>query len=226
MQRFFTKTPRWPGVPGPATAMDPRSDGDLLAAWGAGHGEAFEALVSRYQARLLRHARSFLGDGKAYEDVVQETFLRLAQEPPVLERGDRRAEEAQLAAWLFKVTRNCCMDAQRSEQRRRRREETMARDEAVAGGHGRVEGDDTRAAVERSLQRLPDDQREVLALRLFGERSYKEIADLTGKKIGTVGWLISVGLKALAGELEPLLEPRLAPRPTPAGEVGTLQGGL
>jgi len=208
--------------------MDLRSDGDLLTAWCAGHGEAFEALVTRYQARLLRHARSFLGDGKAYEDVVQETFLRLAQEPPVLtERGDPRAEEAQLAAWLFKVTRNCCMDAQRSEQRRRRREEEMARTEAVGGGHSRVEGEDTRAAVERSLQRLPDDQREVLALRLFGERSYKEIADITGKKIGTVGWLISVGLKALAGELEPLLEPRrLAPRPTPAGEVGTLQGGL
>lgn len=207
--------------------MEPRTDGDLLAAWHAGQSEAFEALVTRYQARLLRHARSFLGEGQAYEDVVQETFLRLAEQPPVIARnGDPRAEEAQLTAWLFKVTRNGCMDAQRSEQRRRRREEDTSRTEAVGGGSGPVEGADTRAAVERSLARLPLDQREVLALRLFGERSYKEIAVLTGKKVGTVGWLISVGLKALAGELEPLLEPRLASRPTPAGEVGTVHGGL
>jgi len=207
--------------------MEPRTDGDLLAAWHAGQSEAFEALVTRYQARLLRHARSFLGEGQAYEDVVQETFLRLAEQPPVIAmNGDPRAEEAQLTAWLFKVTRNGCMDAQRSEQRRRRREEDTSRTEAVGGGAGPVEGADTRAAVERSLARLPLDQREVLALRLFGERSYKEIAVLTGKKVGTVGWLISVGLKALAGELEPLLEPRLASRPTPAGEVGTVHGGL
>jgi RNA polymerase sigma factor (sigma-70 family) len=205
--------------------MEPRSDGDLLAAWHAGHGEAFEALVNRYQARLLRHARSFLGEGRAYEDVVQETFLRLADHPPVLaEEGDPRAEEAQLAAWLFKVTRNCCMDAQRSEQRRRRREEEMARTEAVAGGHGRVEGDDTRAAVERSLQRLPDDQREVLALRLFGERSYKEIAELTGKKIGTVGWLISEGLKALSQQLAPLVDGARPGAMTVALEAGARRG--
>jgi RNA polymerase sigma-70 factor (ECF subfamily) len=203
--------------------MDPVSDGDLLAAWQRGQSGAFDALVGRYQARLLRHARSLLGEGKAYEDVVQETFLRLAAQPPVLETSsDGRAEGAQLTAWLFKVMRNCCMDAQRSDARRQRREEETARAEAVGGGHGNVDDADTRAAVERSLERLPGDQREVLALRLFGECSYKEIAAITGKKIGTVGWLISVGLKSLAGELEPLLAPRAAPARNP----GHLHGGL
>ena len=42
----------------------------------------------------------------------------------------------------------------------------------------------------------------------MGERSYKEIAEITGKNVGTVGWLISVGLKALGEGLEPLLEGR------------------
>ena len=62
--------------------------------------------------------------------------------------------------------------------------------------------------MERELSKLPLDQREVLALRLMGERSYKEIAEITGKNIGTVGWLISVGLQALGQGLEPLLEGR------------------
>ena len=205
--------------------MDSRTDGEILAAWHAGEAEAFEALVTRYQARLLRHARSLLGERATYEDAVQETFLRLADRPPVLAAGDPRAEEAQLSAWLFKVTRNCCMDALRSDKRRRNREADTARTEAVAGGHGSVDGDDTRAAVERSLQKLPVDQREVLALRLFGDQSYSEIAAITGKKIGTVGWLISVGLKALASELEPLLQPRIAEAPA-AARPGGLERGL
>ena len=53
-------------------------------------------------------------------------------------------------------------------------------DEAVGGGIERVEAEDTRAAVERSLHRLSDDQREVLVLRLFGDKSYREIAEAMG----------------------------------------------
>lgn len=97
------------------------------------------------------------------------------------------------------------MDATRSQTRRTRREEEVAPSEAVAGGMERVEGDDTRAAVEASLGRLPDDQREALTLRLFGELSYKDIGLVMDKKIGTVGWLISVGMKALQEELAPLM---------------------
>ena len=63
-----------------------------------------------------------------------------------------------------------------------------------------------REAVETSLGKLPADQREVLVLRLLGERSYREIAQITGRKIGTVGWLVSVGLKALGRDLAPILD--------------------
>jgi RNA polymerase sigma factor (sigma-70 family) len=69
----------------------------------------------------------------------------------------------------------------------------------------RVEETDTRLIVKREIEKLPADQREVLVLRLLGDRSYKEIAEITGKKIGTVGWLVSIGLQALGNRLEPLL---------------------
>jgi len=97
------------------------------------------------------------------------------------------------------------MDVLRSEKSRRSREEAVASREATRGEQNQVEANDTRAAVERSLETLPPDQREVLVLRLLGERSYREIAEVTGKKIGTVGWLISTGLQSLSRELEPLL---------------------
>jgi RNA polymerase sigma-70 factor (ECF subfamily) len=211
--------------------MDQRSDGELLDAWHNADALAFEALVLRYQGPLLRHSRALLGDRRGCEDVVQEALIRLAKKPPVLPEGvrnDPRAQEAVLAAWLHQVTRNLCMDVMRREKRRARREAEVAVEGASSGGIGDVESRDTRAAVERSLLQLPPEQREVLVLRLLGERSYKEIAEITGRKIGTVGWMISVGLQQLAAELAPLiaLEPGSRSRfGAHAAQAASLQGG-
>ena len=107
------------------------------------------------------------------------------------------------------------MDIIRSETSRKRREREAASGEAVGGGLHCVEEQDTRVLIEREIGRLPVDQREVLVLRLLSERSYREIAEVTGKKIGTVGWLISEGLKTLSGNLAPLVR----------AEVGSTTGG-
>ncbi|MBI5434986.1 MAG: RNA polymerase sigma factor [Planctomycetes bacterium] len=202
--------------------MDQASDGTLLAALERGDTTALTNLLDRHQAVLLRHARALLGEGGPYEDVVQEAFLRLLEKPPAMPeeaRGNELLERAHLRSWLHKVTRNLCMDTLRSETRRRAREESVASHDVSRDG--RSGGDlaeqlDTRAAVERELAKLPADQREVLVLRLLGERSYKEIAEITGKKIGTVGWLVSEGLKALSASLAPLVD---APAPAAAASV-------
>lgn len=197
------------------------SDAELLRLLAGGNGSALAPLVERYQGALLRHARALIGDDSAHHDVVQETFLKLLERPPVLPdavRGDGQAESAHLASWLHTVTRNGCMDTLRSEKRRRQREESVAAAEEAresqAGGAGLVEERDTRAAVERGLASLSPDQREVLVLRLISGRSYKEIAEITGRKVGTVGWLISEGLSALADKLGPLLDVATVQRPT------------
>jgi RNA polymerase sigma-70 factor (ECF subfamily) len=211
--------------------MTEPSDGALLEAHRGGDAQAFAALVRRHEGALLQHARALLGRGAAYEDAVQEAFVRLLQSPPVLPEGlagDAQAERAHLGSWLHTVVRNLCLDSLRSETRRRRREETSARGETGAeGGFEMVETADTREAVKRELDKLPDDQREVLVLRLVGERSYKEIAEITGKKIGTVGWLISVGLQELAGRLGPVmaLEPARTARAAASSAAGTIPGG-
>jgi RNA polymerase sigma factor (sigma-70 family) len=111
------------------------------------------------------------------------------------------------------------LDILRSEKRRRRREALAAADEATAGGAERVEQEDTVRAVERGLERLPEAQREVLVLRLVGERSYREIAEITGRKVGTVGWLISEGLKALSHELAHLVSHEPEPGSGGAGAI-------
>ncbi len=193
--------------------MDQRTDGELLGALKRGDRSALTQLVERHQHVLLGHARALVGEGGAHEDVVQEVYLKLLERPPELPpevSGNADAERAHLRSWLHKVTRNQCMDALRAESRRRSREEEAAASEVApsrsTAGAELVEQRDTRAAVERSLQALPNEQREVLVLRLLGDRSYKEIAEITGKKIGTVGWLISEGLKSLSERLAPLVD--------------------
>lgn len=194
--------------------MEEPSDGNLLAALARGDGAALTELVARHQAVLLRHARALVGDRGAFEDVVQDVFLKLLEKPPRLPdeaRGDGALERAHLRSWLHKCTRNLCMDTMRSETRRKVREEAVAGPHAPSlarSGAELAQERDTRATVERELCNLPSDQREVLVLRLLGERSYKEIAEITGKKIGTVGWLVSEGLKALSSSLAPLVEAR------------------
>jgi len=197
--------------------MNHLSDGELLAALDRGTPSALSELVARHQGILLRHARALLGPGGPFEDVVQEVFLKLLERPPKLPpaaRGDAERERSHLRSWLHTVTRNGCMDTLRSETRRKRREEAAAGPELAqdgrVGGAALVEEHDTREAVERGIARLPADQREVLVLRLLGDRSYREIAEITGKKAGTVGWLISEGLRALGQHLADLVEPRAA----------------
>jgi RNA polymerase sigma-70 factor (ECF subfamily) len=197
--------------------MDDQSDEHLLACFRGGDARAFEELVRRHQTPLLRHVRAILGSRAQAEDVVQETLMKLVASPPTVDgarapRGDGAAPRAEgaangltLGAWLHTVARNACLDELRSSARRASRESARALMDRRGVETDDVEHSDVRAAVERGIARLPDDQREVLVLRLLGERSYREIAAITGRKIGTVGWLVSEGLARLADELGPLL---------------------
>src|SRR5256885_311978 len=114
------------------------TDGQLLNLHRQGNASAFTELVRRHEGCLLQHARAILGQGSAYEDVVQEAFLKLAQSPPVLPaeaEGDARLERVHLLSWLHKVVRNCCMDVMRSETRRKRREHDAAAFATCLGSH-------------------------------------------------------------------------------------------
>ncbi|MEL6429695.1 MAG: RNA polymerase sigma factor [Planctomycetota bacterium] len=182
-------------------------DADLLSAFRAGDAGAFERLVERYEGALLRHLCLLTGRRAAAEDATQEAFLTLARRPP--DPSDPRVAELGLGPWLHRVARNHALDHMRTQARRRDREAALtgerpplAPDTSLAA----VDAADTRALVERTLLALPEDQREVISLRLLEERSYQEIAEITGKKVGTVGWLISRGMRALARELGPLME--------------------
>jgi RNA polymerase sigma-70 factor (ECF subfamily) len=154
------------------------------------------ATIARHEGRLILYAQRVLaGDLARARDVVQETFLKLCRTP----RAEVIGHEA---AWLYTVCRRTALDVQRKERRMTFIADnpavtadalpSPAPDPAVA-----TERSESAAEVLRSLNTLPEPQREALLLKFAHDLSYKEIARVTGHTVSNVGFLIHTGLKTL-----------------------------
>ena len=80
-------------------------DALLLARFAAGDQSAARILTNQLLPRVLRQAWRMLGDEAEAEDVAQDAMLRLWRQA-----GDWRAGEARVSTWLYRVTRNLCID--------------------------------------------------------------------------------------------------------------------
>jgi RNA polymerase sigma-70 factor (ECF subfamily) len=151
------------------------SDERLMAAVVARAEErAFEELAARHREKALRVALALLGRREAAEDALQESFLHLVRARRSFRRGMR------FAPWFYALVRNACRD----ELRRRavRLRDPAARSEPPAQTDpcdDLVREEDCRAAG-RAFAQLPDDDRELLALRIHGGLEFGEIARVLG----------------------------------------------
>jgi RNA polymerase sigma-70 factor (ECF subfamily) len=139
---------------------------------------AMQQQLGEMLPRLRRFARSLAGDHGDADDLVQ-----IALERALSRSGQWRPEQG-LAPWLFGIVRNAWLDEMRS---RRRRGLLFVAEEAAANvGHATVEAHATGLAVAAALQRLPHEQRVVVALVLVEGLSYREAADALEVPVGTV----------------------------------------
>lgn len=176
--------------------MTDLNDRELLERYRSGDLDAFEIILERHEAPLLRYAGRY-GRSRA-QDIVQEAFLRLVREC----RSPSRTETIEhLPAWLYQVTRNLAIDAARKEERMERREQWAAVSEVEPPGTPDVETRELVDVVEEKLHGLPPKERDVLILRIREQRSYREISSITGLTTSNVGYLIHKGLESLAAEL-------------------------
>lgn len=150
--------------------------------------------VSHHGDALTRYAARITGDPERARDVVQHTFLRLWE-------ADRAAVGPRLPAWLYTVCRHAAIDVRRKEVRM---SPSAAMDAEAAPECSPAEALAERQEAGRALAalaRLPEQQQEVLRLRLQSHLSYREIAEVTGLTVGNVGYLIHVGLKEVRAQL-------------------------
>lgn len=182
-------------------------DGDLVPAAAAGDVDAFEALVRRYQARIISFARTLTGNTADAEDVAQEVFVR-AHRALGRFRGD-----SLFRSWLYTIAVNATRSHLTARTRRQRVWEDSGADDAHAFDLADVAADPEtslgrREAIERALAGLPEDLRTAVTLRDVHGLEYREIADAVGIPMGTVESRIFRGRQRLRKALEPLLGTR------------------
>ena len=157
------------------------SDTELLVRHLAGDAGSFAALVARYRRELFNFLYRFTGDAALAEDVFQEAFLQLHVSGAAFDPSRR------LKPWLFTIAANKARDALRSRGRRRAvsLDAPVARDAEGATTYADLNLE-TRQAVQRIVDQMPENLRIVLVLCYFHELPYKEIAEILGVPLGTV----------------------------------------
>ncbi len=169
--------------------MAPPTDEELVRTVLDGHQEAFGDLVERYQGRLVNYLFRLVRDVDEAHDVAQEVFVKVYQ---ALDRFD---PQYRFSTWLFRVGQNAAIDLIR--KRRLKLVSLHRADDGEEGRdwelpspdrdpYGEVRNLERGAAIERAIAALPDEYRELISLRHFGELSYDEIARLKRMPLGTV----------------------------------------
>lgn len=151
--------------------------------------------IAEHQTALTRYATRLLGDPDRARDVVQDTFVRLMQQPAATVNGH-------VAEWLFTVCRRRVLDVIRKEVRVKRfGEGEMERMRADEPRPGRtLEETETHETLLRLIDRLPHHQQEVIRLKFQNGFSYKEISRITELSMGNVGFLIHEAVQRLRRE--------------------------
>ena len=152
---------------------------------GARITELFRALGPK----LRLYARQWVDSARA-DDVVQDVFVRL------LSSGKLPTEPR---TWLYRCVRNAAISASRSTRRRASREQSVAAEEwFMPRPEDRI---DARAARE-AMQELPEQQREIVTLRIWGGLTLAEIRDVTDLPTSTIHDQFRAALATIRERLE------------------------
>ena len=185
-----------------------RTDEELAALVQKGSENALAVLIDRYEAKLMRYGQRFIGahNENALHEVVQDIFISVYQHIEGFDITQR------FSPWIYRVAHNAFVDVLRQKTKQPLyvfdfdtvlshpiQEDTIVKEKENA---------ETRVLVEKSLDRLPAQQREIIALYYFEDLSYKEIADVLHVPVSTVGVRLARARTALKKHLP---DPSLLP---------------
>ena len=156
-------------------------------------------LYDRHGPALAAYAYSIVGRFSDAEDVVQQVFLKLL-------RGTRAAPD-EPPAYLYRAVRNASLNARRSGARE------TSREDLGESLFSRGDGDrESALALEKALGELPEEQREVVIMRIWSGMTLEEVAATVCVPLSTAASRYRYALEKLRGHLGPYLEKRDARR--------------
>lgn len=162
-------------------------DAFLVSDYINGNERALEALVLRHKMKIYNFIYSKVFDRDTAEDIFQETFIKVIK---TLNRGVYN-EEGKFLPWVMRIAHNLVIDFFRKNNRIPTFDNNDDYDifQLISDGNPTAERSMIDEQVVEDLQKLivelPQDQKDVLTMRLYKEMSFKEIAESTGVSINT-----------------------------------------
>ncbi len=172
------------------------SDSELIRTYIDGDPSSLEVLIYRHKDKIYTTIFLLVKDQFLAEDIFQETFLKIIR---TLNEG-RYSEQGKFLPWAVRVAHNLCMDHFRKVRQDipvimdDGREITQLMQFAAESPEEAMERKQVHHSVRQLIEELPEEQREVLVLRIYGNLSFKEIADITSVSINTALGRMRYGL--------------------------------
>ncbi len=163
------------------------SDAQLVSNYIRGDESALEVLVTRHKQRIYSFIYSKVFDRDISEDIFQDTFIKVIK---TLKRG-KYNEEGKFLPWVMRIAHNLVIDHFRKNSRMPKFDNSgdfnifsVISDNSLNAEKSIIKGQ-VESDVRRLIDELPEDQKEVLIMRMYKDMSFKEISERTGVSINT-----------------------------------------
>ncbi|MCK5136071.1 MAG: sigma-70 family RNA polymerase sigma factor [Bacteroidales bacterium] len=164
------------------------NDHNLVQAYVKGDQSAIETLINRHRSKVFTYILLTIKNHQLADDLFQETFIKVIQSL----RGGKYRDNGRFLSWVIRIAHNLIIDHFRKEKQMN----SVSNDDTeVDLFNSKKLSDDNieeiivnsqiKSEIRSLINELPDDQREVVLLRHYGELSFKEIADQTDVSINT-----------------------------------------
>jgi len=162
------------------------SDAELIHAYAHGHEQALEVLINRYKDKVYTSVFMLVKDKYLAEDIFQDAFLKIIK---TIKDG-KYAEQGKFLPWAIRVAHNLCMDHFRRSRQQVPVTLPDGQDISILFGAGEMASDgierrQVHGSIRQLVEELPEEQREVIVLRIYTDLSFKDISELTGVSINT-----------------------------------------
>ena len=163
------------------------TDRELIRAYKNGEDRAFETLLNRYQQGVFTKIHFVVRDEEIANDLFQDVWIKVVQ---TLKTG-RYVEEGKFGPWVMRIAHNAAIDHFRRNRKRRMVRPTDEFDIFETLSHDapsiedRLVEDEIMAELRQLIPALPEEQQQVVHMRLTHNLSFKEIAEETDVSINT-----------------------------------------
>lgn len=163
------------------------NDALLVKQYIEGNENALAKLIERHQSKIYGFIYSKVMDRDVTEDIFQDTFIKVIK---TLKTGSY-SEEGKFLPWVMRISHNLIVDHFRKSKKMtfQRETEEFSIFSIITDSAPNIESKIINTQIindlKKLIEELPDDQKEVLNMRIYEDLSFKEISEMTGVSINT-----------------------------------------